>query len=276
MELEYKDILYTKDNHLAWITLNRPDSYNAFSVDMLQSWAKALADARDDENIYVIIVTGAGKAFCAGGDIKAMRDGKGFLHHDDPNAGEMGPMDFKNSLWGLIHRIAFLMEDIDKPVIASINGAATGAGLDMALMCDLRIASDQAKFAESYVRMALVPGDGAAFFLPRLVGLSKALELLWTGDMFDAAEALRIGLVDRVVPAAELEQATRELAGKLAQGPQLSIRMIKRLVYQGLRSDMRTALDTVSSHMSVITSTEDHKEAVHAFFEKRKPQFKGK
>lgn len=274
--MEYKDILYTKSEHIACITLNRPDSYNAFSVDMLQSWAKALMDARDDEDVYVIIVTGAGKAFCAGGDIKSMRDGKGFLHQDDAPDGEMRPMDFKNSLWGLIHRIAFLMEDIDKPVIASINGPATGAGLDMALMCDLRISSDQAKFAESYVRMALVPGDGGAFFLPRLVGLSKALELLWTGDMFDAAEALRIGLVDRVVPAAELEQATKELAGKLAQGPQLSIRMIKRLVYQGLRSDMRTALDTVSSHMSVITGTEDHKEAVQAFFEKRKPQFKCK
>lgn len=274
--MEYKDIIYTKSENIAYITLNRPDSYNAFSVNMLKSWANALVDARDDKDVYVIVVTGAGKAFCSGGDIKSMRSGKGFLYHEEETAGEMRPMDFKNSLWGLIHRIALLLEDIDKPVIASINGPATGAGLDMALMCDLRITSDKSKFAESYVRMALVPGDGGAFFLPRLVGLSKALELLWTGDIIEPEEALRIGLVDRVVPAEQLEQATRELARKLAEGPQLSIRMIKRLVYQGLRSDLRTALDAVSSHMSIITSTEDHKEAVNAFFEKRKPQFKCK
>ncbi|MCL6634578.1 MAG: enoyl-CoA hydratase/isomerase family protein [Peptococcaceae bacterium] len=274
--MEFKDILYTKNDGIAWITLNRPERYNAFSVNMIKSWARALLDAKADDDVKVVVVTGAGKAFCSGGDIKSMREGKGFLYSEEGSDGKPGPMDFKKSLWELIHRIPLILEDLDKPVIAAINGPATGAGLDMALMCDLRIASDKATFAESYVRMALVPGDGGAFFLPRLVGLPKALEMLWTGEMIDAGEALRIGLVNRVVPADQLEEATRELARKLAEGPQLSIRMIKRLVYQGLRSDLRTALDTVSSHMAVITSTEDHKEAVNAFFEKRKPVFKGR
>ncbi|MFZ5645838.1 MAG: enoyl-CoA hydratase/isomerase family protein [Bacillota bacterium] len=273
--MELKDILYTKVAGIAYITLNRPESFNAFSVDMLKGWASALLDAGADDEVNVIVVTGAGKAFCSGGDVKAMQAGKGFLHRED-ETGQLGPMDYKKSLWDLIHRIPLILENLDKPVIASINGPATGAGLDMALMCDLRIASDQAKFAESYIRMALVPGDGGAFLLPRLVGLPKALELLWTGDIIDAEEALRIGLVNRVVPAGQLEQATVEMARRLAQGPQLAIRMIKRLVYQGLKSDLRTALDTVSSHMAIITGTEDHKEAAKAFFEKRKPCFKGR
>jgi len=274
--MEFKDILYSKGEGIATITLNRPESYNAFSVDMLQGWARALLDAGADDQVRVIVVTGAGKAFCSGGDIKSMQAGKGFLHHEGDTGGQLGPMDNKTSLREIIHRIPLILEDLDKPVIASINGAATGAGLDMALMCDLRIASDKAKFAESYIRMGLVPGDGGAFFLPRLVGLTKALELLWTGDMIDAGEALRIGLVNKVAPSGQLEQATREMALRLAEGPQLAIRMIKRLVYQGLRSDLRSALDTVSSHMALITTTEDHQEAANAFFEKRKPSFKGR
>lgn len=274
--MEFKDILYSKDEGIATITLNRPESYNAFSVDMLRGWAEALLDAKTDDQVRVIVVTGAGKAFCAGGDIKSMRAGKGFLHRGGDTGGQLGPMDNKSSLSEIIHRIPLILEDLDKPVIASINGPATGAGLDMALMCDLRIASDKAKFAESYVRMGLVPGDGGAFFLPRLVGLSRALELLWTGDMIDAEEALRIGLVNRVTPPEQLEQETRKMALRLAEGPQLAIRMIKRLVYQGLRSDLRSALDAASSHMAVITSTADHREAADAFFEKRKPNFKGK
>jgi len=273
--MEFKDILYTKRDSVAFITLNRPESYNAFSINMLKGWARALLDARDDDGVKVVVLTGAGKAFCAGGDIKSMRNGKGFLHNEEDMAGPPGPLDYKKSLWELIHRIPLILEDMDKPVIASINGPATGAGLDMALMCDIRIASDRAKFAESYVRMALIPGDGGAFFLPRLVGLSKALELLWTGEIIDADEALRIGLINKVVPADRLGEATMEMAHKLAEGPQVAIRLIKRMVYQGLRSDLRTALDTASSHMAIVTGTGDHKEALRAFFEKRKPNFKG-
>lgn len=164
-----------------------------------------------------------------------------------------------------------MLEDTDKPVIASINGPAMGAGLDMALMCDLRIASDKAKFAESYVRIGLIPGDGGAFFLPRLVGLSKALEMLWTGDTLDAEEALRIGLVNKVVPAEKLDEATKEMACRLAEGPQIAITMIKRLVYQGLKSDLRSSLDLSSSNMGIVTSTKDYQAALSSFFTKKNP-----
>lgn len=270
-------ILYSKEAGVATITLHRPERRNAFSTHMLEGWAWALNDAKKDEDVKVVIITGAGKAFCSGGDLKSLHEGKGFLYRESrEKESAPKPMDYKNSLWDLIHRIPLIMEDLDKPVIAAINGPAMGAGLDMALMCDLRIASDQATFAETYVKLGLVPGDGGAYFLPRLVGLSKALEMLWTGDVIDAEEALRIGLVNKVVPAGELEQATLGLAKKLVAGPPIAIRMIKRAVYQGLRSDLKTALDTISSHMAVVTNTEDHKEALAAFFEKRAPQFKGR
>ncbi len=281
--MSYNHILYSKEAGIAKITLNRPEQRNAFSVDMLEGWARALNDAKVDEGVRVIIVTGAGKAFCAGGDVKSLQEGKGFLYKDPGDKGGSSdtinsttPLEFKNSLWDVIHQIPFIMEGLDKPVMASINGPAMGAGLDMALMCDLRIASDQATFGETYVKLGLVPGDGGAFLLPRLVGLPKALELLWTGDVIDADRALQIGLVNKVVPPGELEQATLEMAKKLAEGPPVTMRLIKRAVYQGLRSDLRAALDAVSSHMAVATSTEDHQEALAAFFEKRKPVFKGR
>lgn len=267
--MAFNDLLYTKENGIAYITLNRPESYNAFSVDMIKGWIQALSDAKSDNDVKVIVLTGSGKAFCAGGDIKAMRSGKGFLHYDGDVIGNGSPIDYKNSLWELVQRIPLLLDDNDKPVIASINGPAMGAGLDMALMCDLRIASDKAKFAESYVRISLIPGDGGAFFLPRLVGLSKALEMLWTGDTIDAEEACRIGLVNKVVPAEQLAEATRKMAQRLAEGPQLAIRMIKRLVYQGLKSDLRSALDRASSDMGIITATEDYQKALSAFFAKK-------
>ena len=260
-----KDLLYSKDKGVARITLNRPESSNAFSVDMLESWIDALSDAKGDNDIKVVVLSGAGKSFCAGGDIRAMWSGKGFLNYDGAPRGPMRPLDYKNSLWELVQRVPLLLDDLDKPVIASINGHAMGAGLDMALMCDLRIASENARFAESYVNIGLVPGDGGAFLLPRLIGVAKALEMLWTGDVIDAQEAFRIGLVNRVVPADQLEDATMELASRVAARPELAVRTIKRLVYQGLRSDLRTALDRASSEMAILTATEDHKRALQSF-----------
>ena len=205
-----------------------------------------------------------GKAFCSGGDVARMGDGR------------PSPLDHKNGLWENIHRVPKALEAMDKPVIAMVNGVAVGAGMGMCVMCDMRVAADTARFSTGYVRVGLVPGDGDTYFLPRLTGTAKALELLWTADFIEAPEALRLGIVNRVVPAAELRDATYALAAQIASGPQVPIRMIKRLVYQSMRLDLRTHLDLVSSHMAVVRETSDHKEGVQAFKDKRKPNFTGR
>jgi 2-(1,2-epoxy-1,2-dihydrophenyl)acetyl-CoA isomerase len=231
---------------------------------MIDRWVWALGEAQGDPAVNVVVVTGTGRAFCAGGDVGRMGEGR-------PT-----PLEHKSRLWENIHRVPKTLEAVDKPVIAMVNGLAVGAGMGMALMCDLRVASDAARFSTGYVNVGLVPGDGDAFFLPRLVGSARALELLWTGDFVEAAEAERLGIVNRVVPAARLAEETRALARRIAAGPQVAIRLTKRLVYQSLRLDLRTHLDLVSSHMAVVRDTDDHQEGVRAFKEKRPPEFKGR
>ncbi len=258
------DLLYDVSDKIATITLNRPDKLNAFTRPMLDAWVTALGEAQADDNVNVIIVTGSGRAFCSGGDVGRMKDGK-------PT-----PLENKDQLWAGVHRVPKTLEAMDKPVIAMVNGLAVGAGMGMCVMCDVRIASDEARFSTGYVRVGLVPGDGDTYFLPRLVGAAKALELLWTADFIDAQEALRLGIVNRVVPAGDLAQQTRAFAEQIASGPQVPIRMIKRLVYQSLRLDLRTHLDLVSSHMAIVRETTDHAEGVAAFKEKRPPKFQGR
>ena len=257
------DLLYDVADRVATITLNRPDKLNAFTASMIDAWARALADAQADDGVNAIVVTGSGRAFCAGGDVARM------------GVGEPSPLDHKNQLWEHIHRIPKTLEAVDKPVIAMVNGLAVGAGMGMCLMCDMRIAAEDARFSTGYVRVGLVPGDGDTYFLPRLVGTAKALELLWTADFIEAPEALRLGIVNRVVPPGELRDATYAFARQVADGPQVPIRMIKRLVYQSMRLDLRTHLDLVSSHMAVVRRTADHAEGVAAFKEKRPPKFRG-
>ncbi len=258
------DLLYEVSDRVATITLNRPDKLNAFTGEMIDTWASSLAKAQADEQDNVLVVTGKGGAFCAGGDVARMGDG------------EPTPLQHKNQLWDHIHRIPKTLEGVDKPVIAMVNGLTVGAGMGMSLMCDVRIAAESARFSTGYVRVGLVPGDGDTYFLPRLVGSAKALELLWTADFIEAADALRLGIVNRVVPDAQLKAATYAFAKQIADGPQVPIRMIKRLVYQSLRLDLRTHLDLVSSHMAVVRRTEDHVEGVAAFKEKRPAKFKGR
>ena len=258
------DLIYEVADRIATITLNRPDKLNAFTGTMIDAWAKSLAEAQADDGVHVVVVTGAGRAFCAGGDVSRMSDAR-------PH-----PLDGKTSLWEHIHRVPKTLESMDKPVIAMVNGLAVGAGMGMSVMCDVRFAADDARFSTGYVKVGLVPGDGDTYFLPRLTGAAKALELLWTADFIDAAEALRLGIVQRVVPAAELHNETYAFARKVADGPQIPIRMIKRLVYQSLRLDLRTHLDLVSSHMGLVRQTADHAEGVAAFKEKRTPKFTGR
>ncbi len=257
-------VLYETEGHTAIITLNRPEAKNAFSQEMLTLWRQFLEEAKADDNVRVIILTGKGDTFCSGGDIRDMAEGK------------LRSWNMKRFLWEGVHRIVLTLEDLDKPVIAAINGAAMGAGLDMALMCDLRICSDQAKLSESYIMLGVVSGDGGAYFLPRLVGIAKGLELLLTGDILSAKEALAIGLVNRVVPQEELMKETMDLAGKISSKPPLAIRMMKRAVYQAQTSSLRSHLDYISSQVALLSETQDHQEAAKAFLEKRKPVFSGK
>ncbi|MCL5012992.1 MAG: enoyl-CoA hydratase-related protein [Firmicutes bacterium] len=258
-----ESILIQRETPVGTIVLNRPHHHNAFTLAMIDAWVKALEELRADPDIRVIVVTGAGKGFCSGAEVEILAERGSALEQ-------------KNMLWQHIHRIPLLLESLDKPIIAMINGSAVGAGLDMALMCDLRIAAKSARLSEAYVRIGLVPGDGGAYFLPRLVGTAKALELLWTADFIDGETAERIGLVNHAVADDELRDFTYGLARKIAAMPPLAVQMIKRAVYQSQRTDLRTALDLISSHMAVIQSTEDSREALGAFREKRTPHFQGK
>jgi 2-(1,2-epoxy-1,2-dihydrophenyl)acetyl-CoA isomerase len=259
-------LLFETKDHIATITLNRPDVLNAFTEEMIEAWVAALQECRDNDDIHVVVLTGAGRAFCAGGDVRAMKESP---DRNNPNL-------TKSRLWDMVQNIPKTLQEMDKPIIAAVNGAATGAGMDMASMCDIRVAAESAKFAESYVRMGLVPGAGGCWFLPRLVGMPKALELLYTADFVEAAEAKEIGLVNHVYPDDELMEQTYKLATKIARRAPISVRLIKRATYQGQRIELVTHLDQISSHMTIARSSDDHMEAVDAFLEKRHPVFKGK
>ena len=257
------DLEYTVADGIGTILLNRPHRKNAFTIEMIDQWARILVEARTDQDVRVIVLTGAGDAFCSGVDLSSM-DGE-----------RPSPLQRKEHLTDHIHRIPYALEDLDKPVIAAINGAAVGAGMDMALMCDMRIIARSARLSEGYIRVGLVPGDGGCYYLPRLVGQAKALELLLTGDFIGAEEAARIGIANHVVDDDDLIAATTRLARKLADAPPVAVRTIKRAVYQSARADLRTALDLISSHMSVVTSTQDSAEALAAFREKRPGRYVG-
>ena len=237
---------------------SKPERMNAFTFEMIDAWTAALQQCRTDDAIKVVLLTGAGSAFCSGGDIVEMGDR---LQHT--------PEQRKNELFNRIERIPLALEDLDKPVIAVVNGVATGAGMDMALMCDIRYAAKSARFAETYVKVGLVPGAGGAHFLPRLVGVSKALELFLTGDFLDADEALRLGIVNKVFPDETLLEEVEKIARRMAKAPSLTLRMTKRAIYQGMRNDLRTNLDLISSHYAVITASQEHRDLVHKFIAER-------
>lgn len=265
------DLLFEVNNGIATITLNRPESFNAFSEEMIQLWISSLEEVRDNDSIRVLLVKGNGKSFCAGGDVKAMVAGKGFFESQEDITSTA--LARKHSLWKKVQRVPLLLEEIDKPVVCQMHGYAMGAGLDMALMCDIRIAASSAKVSESYINVGIVPGDGGAYFLPKLVGIDQALDMLWTARVLTAEEAKEKGLVTFVVPDEELDAFVQAYVEKLSNGPQEAIRIIKRAVYQSQTMSLRSSLDYISSKMGLVTELPDYKEGVAAVLEKRKPKF---
>jgi enoyl-CoA hydratase/carnithine racemase len=246
------------------ITLNRPDKLNAFSGTMREDLLAALRAAADDADVRVIIITGAGRAFCAGGDVDYM---SGLQKSGDVQA-------FRKLL-DAGRDIVTTIAAIDKPVIASVNGVAAGAGCNLALACDYRLASDTAKFSQSFVKIGMHPDWGGTWLLPRLIGPGRAMEMLMTGRMVDATEAVSIGLADRVVPSADLPAETEKLAQAIASGPPIAIAGIKRALRRSEQNDLRAQIELESEHQLAAFRSMDAAEGMAAFFEKRKAEFSG-
>jgi len=260
----YQTLIVEKTGAIATITMHRPEARNALDITMRQELLLALDEIERDESARVLVLTGAGGNFCAGGDVKAMRDGT----YTAATARER--VDMLNRF--IVRFVAF-----PRPTIAMVDGFAVGAGCNLALCCDLVVASDRARFGEVFAKIGLVPDGGGTYLLSRVVGLARAKELIFTADIIDATEALRLGMVNRVVPSADLQTATRALAEKIAAGPPLALRMAKELVNRAAASsDLETALNLEALSQSVAITSDDHREGVAAFFEKRPPKFTGR
>lgn len=258
-------ILYTLKNGVAWITLNRPEARNAVNAEMREEIIAVLTDARTNAEIRAVVLTGSGKGFCTGADLSGPR-----------GQGPSGPGAGREVMKSSSQRLIRTLWELEKPVIAAVNGVAAGLGSHLAFASDLVIAAEEARFIEIFVRRGIAIDAGGAFLLPRLLGLSKAKELVFFGDDLPATEALRLGLVNKVVPAAELENAARQWAERLAQGPTFAIGMSKRLLNRSLESSLETCLEEEGLVQSLVTQSEDTKEGMKAFMEKRSPQFTGR
>lgn len=260
--MDFTEITYNCTNGIATITLNRPESLNALSLSMAREITRAMERARADEDCKVVVITGAGRAFCAGGDIKAMKKG-------------MTTVEGRNYVMEA-GRVILAMRDLEKPVIAAVNGYAMGAGFNLALAADLIIAVKEAKFGQVFVQVGLAIDAGGSYFLPRAVGLARAKELVFTGRIIDAEEALSMGLINKVVEKENLEKEVFDLAARLAQGPTQALGLAKMLINNGLQADLETALANEAFAQSICMQTEDHREGLAAFLEKRAPQFTGR
>lgn len=254
-----QDILYETDDHIATITLNRPEARNAYSDAMVQQLVEALDRADADDEVRVVMITGAGSAFCAGGDLKAMRDKTGMFSGD--------AVELRENYQRGIQTIPRRFDSFEKPTIAAINGPAIGAGLGLALMCDLRISSDEAKFGSTFAKVGLIPGDGGAYFLTRVVGFARALELILTAKIIDADEARDIDLIHRAVPDDEVLDAARETAEQIASLPPKAVQTAKTALYRSVNRDLEGALQITAALQSLIQQTDEHHEAVEAVLE---------
>jgi len=262
---EYEDLLLDKKDGIALITLNAPDKLNAITAGIRDSLPLAVDEIARDDEVRVVIVTGAGRGFCAGADVTAMT-ARGTT--EIPRHARLGV---------LAMPIADLFPRLDKPVIAAVNGPCAGMGLSIALSCDIRIASETARFGAAQTARGLVPDSGMTYYLPLAVGASKALELMFTGEIIGAAEAEKWGIVSRVVPPDDLMNVAEEIAGKIAKNPPIPVELTKRIVYRTMMDDIHRDLDLETWAQAICFHTEDHREAVLSFLEKRPPApYKGK
>lgn len=258
----YETLLVERAGGVATITMNRPEARNALDLTMRTEMLAVLDEIETDPTARVVVLTGAGGHFCSGGDVKTMRA----RHTAREGRGRVE----------MLNRMVLRLVHYPLPTIAMVDGYAVGAGSNLALCCDLILASDRAKFGELFSKIGLAVDGGGTWLLPRVVGMARAKELVFTGDVIDAAEAARIGLVNRVVPAAGLAAATRALAEKIAAGPPLALRLDKRMLNRAATSDLAAALETEAFSQGLAIASEDHAEGVAAFFEKRPPRFTGR
>jgi 2-(1,2-epoxy-1,2-dihydrophenyl)acetyl-CoA isomerase len=264
MSLQFENIILEHEGPVAWIRLNRPDALNAFADNMRDELLHALMDAQQREDNRVVVITGVGRAFCAGGDVKRMVELKA-------EASDFGPVRANMESGASVVRLIY---EMGRPVIAMVNGIAAGAGCNLALACDLRVAGESAKFVQSFVKVGLHPDWGGSYFLPRIVGSARALELLWTGRTVEAEEAASIGLVNRLLPQAQLEDATRRLAQQLADAPASVLRLCKLAVDQSGQFDLEGMLEFEMEGQAHCWAAPESGEGLRAFAEKRKPDFR--
>lgn len=258
--------LTLKNSHQLWLTLNNPEQMNAITIPMIDSLVSVLKQADFDPQIRVIVLCGEGKSFCAGGDIKAMEEKSGMFK------GESNELRLRY-MHG-IQQIPRCIEEISTPMIAMVNGAAIGAGCDLAMMCDLRVGSQSSTFAETFTRMGLVPGDGGTFFLQRVVGYSKAMQMFLTAEVFQGQRAFDFGLLNNLFEDSELVSQTTQLADVLAGLSPVAQSMTKKAMKISYLHDLHTSLDVLASFQGITQRTSDHFEALSAFKEKRNPKFK--
>ncbi|MDX4954968.1 crotonase/enoyl-CoA hydratase family protein [Delftia acidovorans] len=254
-----------RDGAIWTLTMNQPETRNALTGNTaVEEFVQVCDEIRRDASVKAVILTGAGPIFSSGGNVKDMQ-----RFFDDALTPDAIREEYRQG----IQRIPRALNQLDVPVICAVNGPAIGAGLDLTCMCDIRIASETATFAESFVRVGIVPGDGGAWLLPRAVGRAKAAEMAFTGEAIDAQQALACGLVSRVVPADQLLATARALADKIAANPGAVMRMTKRLLREGEHSTLESLLELSAGYQALAHKTADHREAVMAFVEKRKPRF---
>ena len=273
--IQQKELLFDKEDGVAIVTLNLPDKLNALSQDIVAGLWEAMNQTRIDDSIRVLVITGVGRGFCSGADVQGLAaDAERSKQPAPSTAGKQNQP--APSMTRSLHDIPAEIRNLPKPVLGAINGVAAGGGLSIALACDIRIASENARFVAAWIRRALMPDLGASYMLPRTVGLSKACELIFTGDAIDAKEAERIGLVSNVVPHEQLMSTTMELARRLAKGPPIAIQLAKRAIYEAQHMDMEATVEFERLGFAMTMRSEDASEGTRAFLEKREAIFKGR
>ena len=269
----YQHIRLEKDpeSHIGKLTLDRPDKRNALNDQTMDELGDALEDVEADDSVRVLIITGEGRGFCAGGDLEALPGGS------DPGSWASDNVDDIRRSFKRVQRFMICLQHMEKPVIAMVNGPAVGAGFDIACACDLRVGSPLARFMVAYVRIGLFPGFGGTWLYPRTLGsMGKAAEMLFTGDFMEAYEGYRLGFLNRVVDEDELESTTMEMARKIAAGPPIAIRLSKLMLYKGLEFDLETALKMAAAAETITLTSYDHGEGTRAIRESRKPFYEGR